>query len=48
MVAMGGTQEEPSILAGTGFETLARTFGDLTKADPSRVYARMPYDLVIE
>ena len=47
MVAMGGTQEEPSILAGTGFETLARTFGDLTKADPSRVYARMPYDLVI-
>ena len=47
MMAVGGTQEEPSILAGTGFETLARTFGDLSKADPSRVFARMPYDLVI-
>lgn len=48
MFAMGGMQEEPSILAGTGFEALARTFGDLSKADPSRVYARLPYDLVIE
>jgi len=48
MMGVGGTREEPSILAGTGFEALARTFGDLTKADPSRVYARLPYDLVIK
>ncbi|MBO4340420.1 MAG: signal peptide peptidase SppA [Bacteroidales bacterium] len=47
LAAMGNINEEPSILEGTGFEALARTFGDLTKAEPSRVYARIPYDIVI-
>lgn len=48
MEAFGQSMEEPYILSGTPFETLGRTLGDLSRVNPSEVYARMPYHLEIK
>ena len=40
-------REEPSILAGTPFESLGKTLRNLRDNQPTQVYARLPYDIEI-
>jgi protease-4 len=47
MQLISGSREEPSILAGTPFEELGKTLGRLRENEPSKVYARLPYDIEI-
>ena len=42
-----GNKEAPSILAGTPFEALGKSFGQLRENEPARLYARLPYDIEI-
>ena len=42
-----GKKPAPSILEGTPFEALGRTFRDLSENKPTQVYARLPYDIEI-
>ena len=48
MAAMGQTLEEPSILSGTPFKSLEGAVKKITASEPTEVYARMPFDLVIK
>ena len=41
----GSGKEAPSILAGTPFEAFGRSLRDLKENEPSKVYARLPYDI---
>ncbi len=47
MQLISGSREEPSILADTPFEELGKTLGRLRDNEPSKVYARLPYDIEI-
>ena len=47
MATMGQTLEEPSILSDTPFKSLEGAVKKITASQPTEVYARMPYDLVI-
>ncbi len=48
LMAMFGSQKEaPSILSGTPFEAFGKTLRDLKENEPSKVYARLPYDISI-
>ncbi len=42
-----GREEEPSILAGTPFESLGKTLRGLRENEPTQVYARLPYEIEI-
>ena len=44
---ISGGRQEPSILADTPFEELGKTLGRLRENEPSKVYARLPYDIEI-
>ena len=43
-----GEKETPSILAGTPFEEFGKALKDLRENEPSKVYARLPYDIQIQ
>jgi protease-4 len=43
-----GDKEAPSILAGTPFEDFGKALKDLRENEPSKVYARLPYDIQIQ
>ena len=47
MATMGQTLEEPSILSDTPFKSLEGAVKKITASQPTEVYARMPYNLVI-
>ena len=47
MAAMGQSLEEPNILSGTAFEALGHSVEKLTSAQPSAVYARLPYEITV-
>ena len=47
MATMGQTLDEPSILSDTPFKSLEGAVKKITASEPTEVYARMPYDLVI-
>lgn len=47
MASLGQSLEEPSILSGTPFKSLEGAVKKITASEPTEVYARMPYDLVI-
>ena len=47
MDMISGKKEAPSILAGTPFEELGKSLGRLRDNEPSKVYARLPYDIEI-
>ena len=47
MQLISGSREEPSILADTPFEELGKSLGRLRDNEPSKVYARLPYDIEI-
>ena len=40
-------REEPSILAGTPFESFGKALRDLRDNEPTQAYARLPYDIEI-
>ena len=44
---LSSRREEPSILAGTPFESFGKALKDLRENEPSQVYARIPYDIEI-
>ena len=44
---LSSRREEPSILAGTPFESFGKALKDLRDNEPSKVYARLPYDIDI-
>ena len=48
MVSMGQTLEEPSILSDTPFKSLEGAVKKITASQPTEVYARMPYDIVLK
>ncbi len=45
---ISGRKDEPSILAGTPFEEFGKALKDLRENEPSKVYARLPYDIQIQ
>lgn len=47
MQMLMGDREAPSILAGTPFEEFGKALKDLRENEPSKVYARLPYDIQI-
>ena len=47
MQMLMGDKEAPSILAGTPFEEFGKALKDLRENEPSKVYARLPYDIQI-
>ena len=47
MDMISGKKEAPSILADTPFEELGKSLGRLRDNEPSKVYARLPYDIDI-
>lgn len=47
MAAMGQSLEEPSILSETPFKSLEGAVKKISASEPTEVYARMPYDIVI-
>lgn len=48
MQMLMGDKESPSILAGTPFEEFGKALKDLRENEPSKVYARLPYDIQIQ
>ena len=48
MQMLMGDKEAPSILAGTPFEDFGKALKDLRENEPSKVYARLPYDIQIQ
>ena len=48
MQMLMGDKEAPSILAGTPFEEFGKALKDLRENEPSKVYARLPYDIQIQ
>ena len=47
MQMFSGRKEEPSILSGTPFESFGKAVMDLRENEPSKAYARLPYDIDI-
>ena len=47
LISFGQGPEEPAILADTPFAGIAKAAKELTKEQPSAVYARLPYMLEI-
>ena len=47
LASLGQSMEEPSVLSGTPFKSLEGAVKKITASQPTEVYARMPYDLVI-
>ncbi|MBR3387452.1 MAG: signal peptide peptidase SppA [Bacteroidales bacterium] len=47
MQMLMGDREAPSIFAGTPFEEFGKALKDLRENEPSKVYARLPYDIQI-
>ena len=48
MQMLSSRKEAPSILAGTPFEDFGKALKDLRENEPSKVYARLPYDIQIQ
>ena len=48
MQMLSSKRESPSILAGTPFEEFGKALKDLRENEPSKVYARLPYDIQIQ
>ena len=48
MQMLSSKRESPSILAGTPFEEFGNALKDLRENEPSKVYARLPYDIQIQ
>ena len=48
MQMLSSKKESPSILAGTPFEEFGKALKDLRENEPSKVYARLPYDIQIQ
>ena len=48
MQMLSNKRESPSILAGTPFEEFGKALKDLRENEPSKVYARLPYDIQIQ
>ncbi len=48
MESLGGTQQEQNILAGTPFKAIGNAFGDWNASETGKVYARMPYEYVMQ
>ena len=47
MESFGGTQQEQNILAGTPFKSIGTAFGNWNASETGKVYARMPYEIII-
>lgn len=47
LASLGQSIEEPSILSGTPFKSMEGCVKKITASQPTEVYARMPYDLMI-
>jgi protease-4 len=48
MQMLSSKRDAPSILAGTPFEEFGKALKDLRENEPSKVYARLPYDIQIQ
>ncbi len=48
MQMLTGEKDAPSILAGTPFEDFGKALKSLRENEPSKVYARLPYDIQIQ
>lgn len=47
MESLGGTQQEQNILEGTPFRNIYDAFGDWSASESGKVYARIPYEIII-
>ena len=47
MESFGGTLQEQNILAGTPFKSIGTAFGNWNASETGKVYARMPYEIII-
>lgn len=47
LASLGQSMEEPTILSDTPFSSMGSAVKKITASEPSEVFARMPYDLVI-